>query len=63
MASTVPLWQSILGVLAVVGFVAVPSAAVVWAHRRRRRGEEASIYNAEGAEALISIHGGSTNIH
>jgi hypothetical protein len=48
-----PMWQS---VLAFVGFFGIVVGVLVlqrWSQRRRRRGEEASTYNAQGAEAPL----------
>ena len=56
MADTAPLWQVALGLVGFAAFVLLPVLAVRWARRRRLRGEEATTYNAEGAETLIHHH-------
>jgi hypothetical protein len=53
---SVPLWQSLLTVGSLIGLVSGVVTIQLWSQRRRRRGEEASTYNAEGAEALLSEH-------
>ena len=57
MENQTPLWEILLtwGMPLVLFGGAI--VASLWAQRRRRRGEEASAYNAEGAEAPIANPG------
>lgn len=50
--------ESVLTVGALVSVLGGCLGAITWAQRRRARGEEASTYNAEGAEAGAGL--GST---
>ncbi len=50
--------ESVLTVGALVAVLGGCLTAITWAQRRRARGEEASTYNAEGAEAGAGL--GST---
>ncbi len=56
LGESVPLWLSLLAVGSLIGLFSGVVAIQLWSQRRRRRGEEASTYNAEGAEALLSEH-------
>ena len=49
---SVPLWQSLLAVGSLIGFLSGVFAIQLWSRRR----EEASPYNAAAAEALLSVH-------
>jgi hypothetical protein len=57
MEEAAPLWQSILALVGFVVLVVGPVMAVVWARRRRARGEEASADTTQGAPANINVHG------
>jgi hypothetical protein len=52
-----PLWQTILAIAVFVTVVVGPVLAVVWARRRRARGEEAGADTAKGAESMLFTHG------
>lgn len=55
LAEAAPAWQSILAIGGFVGIIGGVVSVQLWAQRRRRRGEEASTYNAEGAEAIAAV--------
>jgi hypothetical protein len=53
LVAAVSLWVTVLTVGGFVLFIAAVVWVQLWAQRRRRRGEEASTSEAEGAEAVL----------
>lgn len=57
MENEAALWEFLLTWGMFFGLFGGALVASLWARRRRRRGEEGSTDNAEGAEALLSDPG------
>jgi hypothetical protein len=52
-----PIWQTIMAVVGFASVVVGPVLLVIWARRRRARGEEAGADTAKGAESMLFTHG------